>query len=619
MGDWLTIGMALGVILVSSYTCVGLLALWAATSPRHWLLRWMAVLAVLSPLLLVSAYEPWIVFALQICTVVVAVRSRPWWAGWRDRKDTPCEDGVVSKHRFRFSLGTLLAVTPLVAMLTAIVTRMAIDWPELNAEIWTTIVLNGISSGGAVLLGAWMYASRLRRLAWPLSLVLCLGLATVMAWYDWLYWSITVYEDWPPVPQTFKQSAFQYEFEWAWFVTLPAVMVGTWLLVCLWFAGTVRSTSSAHASGTASRNHKLRQTLGRCLFLVILLTAAIPPVHVIWQLLHPKPVPSLPAPEPNGLDDILAAAASFEKSRILTTFDKLDSTEELAAEIATYGYAFDRLRLGLTRETQVREWPPDDLLNLSTDSLQAARSAARSLSREAELAQKQERYGDAARIALDTIQLAHAMTRDGLLVDQLVGLMIEGFGHDSLCETLHQLDANECRNTITALVEIDRGRESSNDVLRRERIWAENAYGWFGHFRRSLDDIVLSEGSPWFAVLARKRVEAATQLLIAELALRAFQLQRGELPDRFAELTPEFVAELPFDPFDPEDQPLQYLRTDDGYVLYSIGADGDDDGGRPPAKDESGWWDPKGDGDWCLEVLFPPNDDPGEEDAESCE
>lgn len=617
MGDWLTTGVVLGVILVSSFTCVGLLALWAATSPRHWLLRWTAVLAMLSPLLLVPAYEPWIVFALQTSTIVVAVLSWRWWTGWCERQDAPCEDRVSSKHRLRFSLGTLLAVTPLVAMLTAIVTRMAMDWPERAIEVWTTTVLNGVSSGSVALLGAWMYASRRRWLAWPVSLTLCLGIATVMARHDWLYWSITVYEDWPPVPQTFLQSPFQHEFERAWFVILPAVMVGTWLLVCLWFAGTVRSTKSAGASGTVSRNRELQQLLGHCLFFVILVTAAIPPVHVTWQLLHPKPVPDIPAPEPNGLDDILAAAKSFEKSRILTTFVKLDSTEELAAEIATYGYAFDRLRLGLTRETQARAWPPDDLLDLSTDSLQAARSAARSLSREAELAQRQGRYGDAARIALDTIRLAHAMTRDGLLVDHLLGVLIEGFGHDSLFETLHQLDANECRNTITALVEINRGRESPDDVLRRERIWAENAYGWFGHFRRLLDDIVLSEGSPWFAVLARKRVEAATRLLIVELAVRAFQLQRGQLPDRLAELTPEFVAELPVDPFDPEGQPLQYLRTDDGYVLYSIGADGDDDGGRSPAKDESGWWDPKGDGDWCLEALFPSDDDPGEDDAES--
>ncbi|MEX2316063.1 MAG: hypothetical protein WD669_02855 [Pirellulales bacterium] len=36
MRDWLTIELVLGVLLVTSFTCVGLLSLWAATSLRHW-------------------------------------------------------------------------------------------------------------------------------------------------------------------------------------------------------------------------------------------------------------------------------------------------------------------------------------------------------------------------------------------------------------------------------------------------------------------------------------------------------------------------------------------------------------------------------------------------------
>jgi len=89
-----------------------------------------------------------------------------------------------------------------------------------------------------------------------------------------------------------------------------------------------------------------------------------------------------------------------------------------------------------------------------------------------------------------------------------------------------------------------------------------------------------------------------------ELAVRAFQLERGELPDRLEQLTPELLAELPVDPFDSKGHPLRYLRTDDGYVLYSIGGDGDDDGGRLPARHEGGGWDFTGDGDLRLSFLL---------------
>jgi hypothetical protein len=618
MSTWLTTGLVLALFLVSSFTIVGLLALWATTSSRHWLWRWVTVLGVLSPLLLIPAYEPWIVFALQLSTVVISVQVSQRWTAWRENRLASGDDDAPSKHRLRFSLGTLLAVTPLVAVLTAIATRMATNWPEQTVESWTTVFLNGAGSGCAVILGAWMYTSRRKWIAGPVGLTLCLGLAAVMARYDWLYWSITVYPGWPPASPS-PASPFQREFGTAWFAILPAVTAVTWLLVSLWFAGAVSSTSIASASGTVSPRPKLQQIALRCLFLLALLAVAIPPTAVTWQLLHPEPIPNIPAPASNGLDDILAAGESFERSSILTSYAEPGSTEALAAEITKYAHAYERFRVGLTQRTQARVWRQDGNLDPSSDNILTARSVARALRSEAELAQQQDRYSDAARIAVDNIRLAHAISRDGLLVDHLIGIAIEGMGHDSLCDALHQLNANDCRETISTLADIDRGREPLDEVLRRERIWMENAHGWFGHFCLLLDDVVSSEALPWHAALARKRGEAATRLLIVELAVRAFQLHRGDLPDQLEELTPEVLADLPVDPFDPQGLPLRYLRTNDGYVLYSIGADGDDDGGRPLAEDESGWWDPRGDGDLRLDQLFAPDADTDEGDTEPSE
>ena len=50
------------------------------------------------------------------------------------------------------------------------------------------------------------------------------------------------------------------------------------------------------------------------------------------------------------------------------------------------------------------------------------------------------------------------------------------------------------------------------------------------------------------------------------------------MPKSLEELTPGYLTEVPPDPFDGE--PLRYARTDEGYVLYSIGEDGEDDGGK---------------------------------------
>jgi hypothetical protein len=49
------------------------------------------------------------------------------------------------------------------------------------------------------------------------------------------------------------------------------------------------------------------------------------------------------------------------------------------------------------------------------------------------------------------------------------------------------------------------------------------------------------------------------------------------LPDQLSELVQDYLPAVPIDPFD--GQPIRYRRTDDGFLLYSVGADRTDDGG----------------------------------------
>ena len=43
-------------------------------------------------------------------------------------------------------------------------------------------------------------------------------------------------------------------------------------------------------------------------------------------------------------------------------------------------------------------------------------------------------------------------------------------------------------------------------------------------------------------------------------------------------LLPKCLAAIPIDPF--SNQPLVYRRSDTGYLLYSVGPDGEDNGGH---------------------------------------
>lgn len=111
----------------------------------------------------------------------------------------------------------------------------------------------------------------------------------------------------------------------------------------------------------------------------------------------------------------------------------------------------------------------------------------------------------------------------------------------------------------------------------------------------------------WWPVLAGLKREGATKyvtsLLLASISDSHFQDHRAQLlgearlavhrvgfalahyhavhnkyPKRLEELTPAYIKKLPLDPF--TDQSLLYRRTADGFRLYSVGMDGQDDGGR---------------------------------------
>ncbi|MCK5428973.1 MAG: hypothetical protein KAI94_05850, partial [Anaerolineales bacterium] len=87
------------------------------------------------------------------------------------------------------------------------------------------------------------------------------------------------------------------------------------------------------------------------------------------------------------------------------------------------------------------------------------------------------------------------------------------------------------------------------------------------------------------APVMRRRSDMAFQMkayheaAIAILALERWKLDKGRYPDRIDELVDGgYLAGLAMDPY--SDGPLIYRKTNDGFTLYSVGTDFDDDGGE---------------------------------------
>jgi hypothetical protein len=74
--------------------------------------------------------------------------------------------------------------------------------------------------------------------------------------------------------------------------------------------------------------------------------------------------------------------------------------------------------------------------------------------------------------------------------------------------------------------------------------------------------------------------EAFIKLAATALAVERFRRDRGRLPAGLKELAPQFLDAVPTDPFD--GAPLRYRLLARGYIIYSVDADGHDDGGREP-------------------------------------
>jgi len=79
-------------------------------------------------------------------------------------------------------------------------------------------------------------------------------------------------------------------------------------------------------------------------------------------------------------------------------------------------------------------------------------------------------------------------------------------------------------------------------------------------------------------VHAVDRERANLALSRTALALAAYRAENGSYPDGLSLLVPTYLPDVPQDAF--ADAPLHYRRQDSGYLLYSVGRNGKDEGGR---------------------------------------
>ena len=82
---------------------------------------------------------------------------------------------------------------------------------------------------------------------------------------------------------------------------------------------------------------------------------------------------------------------------------------------------------------------------------------------------------------------------------------------------------------------------------------------------------------------ATDRLNGRQEGILAGLALQRYYLAHQKWPDSLVELSPDYIVELPIDIINGQELRLTFDEV--GPVVYSVGNDGDDDGGKLPTRE----------------------------------
>jgi hypothetical protein len=213
------------------------------------------------------------------------------------------------------------------------------------------------------------------------------------------------------------------------------------------------------------------------------------------------------------------------------------------------------------------------------------RNLARSLQAAAENLHAAGKHDAAARYELAIVKLGAMNLRGGLVLHALTGIAVEGVGISLLAKNRAEYSPPFARQIIRETANLDHGREAVAVILDRDRAFESVAWRWRTRLQWAIDGILFGRSDGQLTAPQRhllhdllKRQQVDEQLLLADLAIRLYQHDHASLPTSLQELVPHYLPQMPTDLH--SQRPLIYRSSGEGFVLYSVGPDGQDNGGR---------------------------------------
>ncbi len=108
----------------------------------------------------------------------------------------------------------------------------------------------------------------------------------------------------------------------------------------------------------------------------------------------------------------------------------------------------------------------------------------------------------------------------------------------------------------------------------------EDLEDWKFRLENEIRGLIISYSFIDFSSYTNRKIKVMAKYRVARLAsaVNHYKIQKQVYPASLEELMPDYISEIPLDPFDGE--PLKITVVDDGIVIYSIGLNRIDENGR---------------------------------------
>lgn len=523
---------------VGAVYCV--LGIWAARSRRHWFIRTAAVLAALSLFAFIEAYEPLVLFTLVIGLLVAGWQLAGRWEAWRAKHSADREAAPQPAARWQFRLHDLLLAMVVVGAIVWLGLR-TVDYGLMIRHWWkppaAALLLAGVSSAAVNVL--------LARRRW-LSIGLLVGAVPAALGIDF-----GLLGDWLRLENGFYRPIPAYLLTYAAFAVLCGVF---------WTAANAPSWS---VPGT------LLSRAGRVAAAIVSAAALLLLGWIYWRMLdYSTELPARPT-GPNSLPRVLALAEELQAKKAVPV-QAQPIYDELLVRLAEPGY----VRVDWE---QVRR----DGGGFEVGQFGLYRQLARDLKAEAQRLANAGEPDRAAAMGVACVQLGDRLTKDSGAAYWLIGRALASMGQIEIAKLRHDLPAATRQNVLRQLKTLQSESHEPFDQMWWKEMKVAQLGGWTYRFDVLMSQDLWTGQDRQFREHLEKadlRHQVQVNLLLAELALLCHRDDHGAWPDRLDALVPDYLPEVPLDPL--AGQPLVYRRTDDDYLLYSVGTDRQDDGGK---------------------------------------